>query len=102
MTINGESTVNVAYVLTAFSVAIIFFRILLGRLSHERFKFDDGLMIFAVALYAIHTATYPIIVNTLLQLFAWERARHQKGSILTTNRRTPMAQVSPSQSIPTN
>ena len=57
------SVVAAAYTLTALSFLIILTRILLRILIHERFKYDDYLMLFSTALYGAFTASFIVAVS---------------------------------------
>jgi hypothetical protein len=60
----NDAIVNSAAFLTAIAYAVVLFRTVLRRLKHEKFAPDDYVMLVALLLYTINTASYPIIVST--------------------------------------
>ena len=57
------ATVNTAYVLAALSLIIVILRFIVRRLNHQRYKVDDYIMLASMALLAVFTATYPVVVS---------------------------------------
>jgi len=63
----AATTISSAYALMAISFVVVITRLVLRRLKHEQFTIDDYIMMFAVILYAIDTATYPVAVSPLVE-----------------------------------
>jgi hypothetical protein len=61
----NDAIVDAAAFLTAVAYTLTFFRAVLRRLKHEKFKPDDCLMVVALLFYTISTASYSIVVSFL-------------------------------------
>lgn len=58
------ATISSAFALMGLSFAVIIARLVLRRFKYEQWMLDDYILIFAILLYAIDTATYPVVVST--------------------------------------
>lgn len=67
---DNYAIVNSACLLTAVAYSIVFFRIVVRRLQHEKLEPDDYVSLIALIFYTITTVSYPVIVSCLADLCA--------------------------------